>query len=474
MAPRAKRRKPAAPERPGRSRLTGADTIVAIATPPGSGALGVIRLSGPDATVIAGRLVVSPRSLELQPPHTVRLVALRDDGEGRILDKALCTVMRAPSSYTGEDVVEFSCHGSPPLLRVLVERLCGAGARLAAPGEFTRRAFLNGRIDLARAEAVALLIGARTERAARLAARALSGELSRRIYALREALVDVIAGLEVSLDFPEDGFGVDAEAARDRVLTLVAETQALLDATRRGRLVHDGVTVALVGRPNAGKSSLLNALLGRERAIVTDTPGTTRDVIEGAVVVDGIAVRLLDTAGLATPRDPIDAEGMKRARAAAAESDLVCLIVDGSQPFAATDAMELRAELQHPSVVLVRSKSDLPPDPAVRALPEQTVPVSVVTEHGLAALLGRLEEEIKRIVGAEREEGAVAASLRQCAGIEAITRALHSSAEALEGQPLEIALVDLREALSDASGLLGLEVGEAVLDRIFATFCVGK
>ena len=279
---------------------------------------------------VAGTLLVSPSAIERQPSHTLRRVHLVDRDADAPIDEALCAVMRAPRSYTGEDVVELSCHGGPALLAMVVERLCRAGARLAAPGEFTRRAFVNGRLDLAHAEAVALLISARTARAVTLAARALDGELGTRIRALHEALLDLVAALEVRLDFPDDDVGTDPASARARANGIIGDVDALVRAARRGRLVHDGITVALIGRPNAGKSSLLNALLGHDRAIVSPTPGTTRDIVEGTVDIAGVPVRLLDTAGLAIPGDEIEAEGMKRTRRALEESDVAVLVIDGS------------------------------------------------------------------------------------------------------------------------------------------------
>ena len=387
------------------------------------------------------------------------------------MDEALCLVMRAPRSYTGEDVVEFSCHGSVPILRSVVEAVCRAGARLAVPGEFTRRAFVNGRIDLARAEAVALLISARTERAAMLAARALAGGLSARIGALRDGLVDVIAHLEVILDFPDEDVGVDMSAIQARVAALIDEVESLARAARRGRLVHQGVTVTLVGRPNAGKSSLLNALLGHDRAIVASTPGTTRDVIEGALVIGGVAVRLLDTAGLAAPGDAIEAEGMRRTRQAIAESDVSIAVVDGSVAVEVDDDSELRRELAGRRVIVVRSKSDLPPRGASVT---DAIPVSSVTGNGLPTLLAQLATELANVVGDERDEDLVAASLRQINALEEIAGALRTATTALAAMPLELGLMDLRDALRTTSMLLGIEVGDAILDRIFATFCVGK
>ena len=443
---------------------------MAIATPPGAGALGVVRLSGPDALPIASALLHAPAALEAQTSHTIRKVRLVDPGARTLIDEALCTVMRAPRSYTGEDVVELSCHGGPALLAMVVRHLCRAGARVAAPGEFSRRAFLNGRLDLARAEAVALLISARTERAVTLAARALDGVLGARLEALREALIELIAGLEVGLDFPDDEAGIAADAARARVDELAGEVGAMLAAAQRGRLVHDGITIAIVGRPNAGKSSLLNALLGRERAIVAETPGTTRDVVDGTLEIAGIPVRLLDTAGLGIPGDAIEAEGMKRSRRAIDESDMVLLVVDGSVAHASDEGLSDALAGRH--VVTVRSKCDLPAHANAR-VPPNALAVSSTTREGVPVLSDRLAAEIVEIVGSD-DERQIVATLRQSEGLSDVERSLRAAAAALGSFPLEVALVDLRETLLTTSGLLGREVGDAVLDRVFATFCVGK
>jgi tRNA modification GTPase len=347
--------------------------------------------------------------------------------------------------------------------------IVAGGARLAAPGEFTRRAFLNGRVDLAQAEAVALMIGARTDRAVALAARALAGGLSDRVRTSCDALVEVIAGLEVVLDFPDERIGHDVEAARATVARLHADVARWLAGARHGRVVHDGITVALVGPPNAGKSSLLNALLGRDRAIVSPLPGTTRDVVEGTIAIAGVAVRLLDTAGLDVPRDVIEAEGIRRSRQAMEESDLLLVVLDGS---IGPDRRVL-AETAGRARVLVRAKSDLPPHPDASALPD-AVEASAVSSDGIDALLERFAQEIEHRAAAVGDEGGIVASLRQLELIEALASSLASGVRALVEMPLEAALVDLRQALHLAGAILGIDVGDAVLDRIFSTFCLGK
>jgi tRNA modification GTPase len=431
----------------------------------GASAVGVVRLSGPRAVAIASTLVRSRTPLAALPSHTQRHVVIADPVSGERLDDALCAVMRAPRSYTGEDVVELSCHGSPALLRAVIERLCANGARLALPGEFTRRAFVNGRLDLAQAEAVALLIAARTERAVALAARGVAGELGHTLRALRDNLLDLIAGLEVALDFPEDGVGIDPVKATAAVEALVADVMALRQRAQRGRIVQDGVTVALVGAQNAGKSSLLNALVGRERAIVSPIAGTTRDVIEATIELDGIPIRLLDTAGIGTPSDALEAEGIRRSRAAIDESDLLLVVIDGSRPPSCAVLEETAARQR----ILVRAKCDLRSDPAAARL-DGALDVSAVTGAGLDVLT----ERICRSVTTGGGGGELVASLRQMEGLAALQAALIAARRALEEAPIEVALLDFKDALQHVSSLVGVDVGDAVLDRIFATFCLGK
>ena len=444
------------------------DTIVAIATAIGESAIGVIRVSGADAIAIVAPLLRSAMPLAAFPSHSLRRVAIVDGKSGELADEALCVVMLAPRSYTGEDIVELSCHGSPALLGIVTRWIVAGGARLATPGEFTRRAFLNGRIDLAQAEAVALMIGARTDRAVALAARALAGGLAERIRAVRDSLVEVIAGLEVELDFPEERIGHDLDRARVTIARLQGDVDRWAAAARHGRVVHDGITVALVGPPNAGKSTLLNALLGHDRAIVSPLPGTTRDVVEGSIAVAGVLVRLLDTAGLDAPRDAIEAEGIRRSRLAMSESDLLLVVLDAS---AAPDRHVL-AETMGRARVLVRAKCDLPTHPEAAALAEA---VDVCALHGgVDMLLERLAREVELRVAAAGDEGGIVTSLRQLELIEQLARSLASSAEALRDMPLEAGLVDLRQALRLSSEILGVDIGDAVLDHIFSAFCLGK
>lgn len=429
----------------------------------------MIRVSGPDAIAIVAPLLRSAIPLATFPSHVLRRVAIVDAKSGERVDDALCAVMLAPRSYTAEDVVELSCHGSPALLRLVTQWIVAGGARLAQPGEFTRRAFCNGRLDLAQAEAVALMIGARTERAVALAARALADGLSARVRAWRDQLVEVIAGLEVVLDFPDERVAYDLDTACGALERLRADVDQWRVAARQGRVVHDGITVALVGPPNAGKSSLLNALLGRDRAIVSPVPGTTRDVVDGTIALAGVPVRLLDTAGLDVPRDAVEAEGIRRSRQAIDESDLLLVVLDGSVP----PDRRVLAETAGRARIVVRAKSDLVSHPATAALPEP-VAVSALNGHGLDTLLEHLTREAEQRAGAAGDEGGVVASLRQLELLDALSRTLHSGAAALAELPLEAALVDLKLALDHVGAILGVDVSDAVLDRIFSAFCLGK
>jgi len=432
----------------------------------------VVRIGGPEALRIAAPLIRSERSLALTRSHQMRRVTLVDPRNHRPIDEALCTVMRAPHSYTGDDTVELSCHGSPALVRLVLERLVEQGARLAEPGEFTRRAFLNGRLDLAQAEAVALLISARSERGVALAARGIGGELSRRLADLRSRLLDVIASLEATLDFPDDAPEADQAVISREIKYLYVDTERLLAAARLGSRAHTGLTVAIVGPPNAGKSSLFNALLGRERAIVTPQAGTTRDVVEGSIVISGVPVRLLDTAGLGEPQDSIDAEGMRRTQDAMEEGDLLLVVLDGCAPLD-REAVQVLEQTRERERILVLSKRDLAglDQPAT---PAGALRTSVKIENGLEELRARLGDEVAIRAGSDGDESGLVASLRQLELMKVLVRALQDGRRSFGYQPAEIALVDLREALEAISMLLGVAVGDAVLDTVFAKFCVGK
>ncbi len=432
--------------------FSSSDTIVAIATPPGRGGIGVVRVSGPQATEIVGRLVECAGHLEPR-----RAVFTRLSAASPIRDQIIVTSFPAPHSYTGDDVVELSAHGSPVILRAIVDAAMTSGARLAEPGEFTLRAFLNGRVDLSQAEAVADLIDAVTPEQARLAFDQLEGTLTRTIAELDASLFDLIARLEASVDFPDEGYHFVEAAEVTAVLDgLIARMTALLADARRGRLVREGLQVAIVGRPNVGKSSLFNALVGSSRAIVTDRPGTTRDLVTEVVDIEGVKVTLVDTAGLRETDDLVEAEGVARSERAQQVADLVLVVVDEDEPF--------RDDAKY---FVVQSKADL-------GRPDRGVRVSATTGDGLEALRHAM---VAALDVEPRRDRPQIANVRHAAlvekAIEALARA-RSAAGADTAVAEEFVLADLQDARSALEEITGRRAPEDLLAHIFSRFCVGK
>jgi tRNA modification GTPase len=457
------------------------DTIAAIATPLGEGGLGVIRLSGPAAVPVA-RMTFRDRHghvLEQFPAHRVRLGYMIDPCTGAKLDEVLITYMPAPRSYTREDVMEISAHGGMGVLAQILAGLVRAGARLAEPGEFTKRAFLNGRLDLTQAEAVIDLIHAQTEASQRLALAQLEGQLSQRIHGLRDELLEVLAYVEGAMEFPEDDLDLLPWA---HLLAKMQDVQArmanLLATFHTGRVLRDGLQVVIVGRPNVGKSSLFNALLAANRAIVTPIPGTTRDLLEEVVNLRGIPFRLVDTAGLRTSGDVIEQEGIARARASLEMADLVLLVLDNSEPLQAADEEALAAVQGKPTQVVL-NKADLPTALDWREVEGQVpngrvVAVSCKEARGLDALIAAMVRLVMQ--GAEGpREGAMLTKLRHWEALQhagdAVNRALQGMEAGLSG---EFIALDLREGLEWLGEIVGLNYTEDLLDKIFSEFCIGK
>lgn len=441
------------------------DTIVAIATPPGRGAIGVVRLSGPEARRITSELLTRTRALE---PRQATFATLH---AGPVCDQVVVTLFPQPASYSGEDVVEISAHGSDVVLRAIVSSAVARGARLAAPGEFTLRAYLNGKLDLPQAEAVADLIDAVTPLQARAAFDQLNGTLASAIQPIDAELFDLIARLEASVDFPDEGYHfIEPGSVAQAIDRVIQRVDALLSSAGRGRLVREGAQVAIVGRPNAGKSSLFNALVGSHRAIVTDVPGTTRDLLTETVDLAGFRITLVDTAGIAETDDPIEREGVQRARQSIAHADCVLLVSDGSQPWFDDD--ELDAGVDDARTIVVASKSDLP---AAWSRPG-AIPVSSLSGDGLDALVARI---LSVLGGGEllRDVPPVA-NLRHIDLLGRARTALSQAAAAVFDAggvlPEEFVLADLQQARNLLEEVTGRRSADDVLIHVFERFCVGK
>ncbi len=451
------------------------DTIAAIATPPGQGGVAIVRVSGPDAVAIVGRLV---EGATLAEPRRVYVGRLSADATGSALDEVVVFRMAAPASYTGEDVVEVQCHGGSLISRRVLERLLASGARAAEPGEFTKRAFLNGRIDLAQAEAVADLIAARTEAGLRLAWSQLDGQLSRRVDTLRSALVAARASCEAAIDFPDEDIPelTDGRIAAE-VRRVQGEIERLMASFDRARVRFEGARVAVVGKPNVGKSSLLNLLAGHERAIVTPIAGTTRDVIEAALSIAGCPVVLSDTAGIRRTEDSVERVGVERSHAAIADAAALIVMFDRSQPLDADDVMVARASSGRAGVAVL-NKSDLPRRIAARdvatLMPRfPVVELSTVTSAGV--------DELTRTLGGllfAGDEPEPELSIYRARHRDAARRAVEDLARAgnaiARRAPPELIASDLARAAAALAVITGEVTSEDVLNRVFAEFCIGK
>jgi tRNA modification GTPase len=445
------------------------DTIVALATPLGRGGLGVVRLSGSNSRSIAGSLL----RFQLQPnwkPWSSELAQLLDSN-GAPIDTVVVSFFEQPRSYTAEDVVEIACHGSPVVLSLCVERAVAQGARLAEPGEFTLRAYLNGRIDLPQAEAVRELIDATTLYQARVASQQMEGSVSRRIRPLKEQLLELISLLEAGIDFAEDDISVaSSEQILGRLTPVERGLSELLASFAAGKLVFAGFTLAIAGRPNVGKSSLFNRLLQQDRAIVTDIPGTTRDTVSETTSLSGVPLKLVDTAGIRQGNDLVERLGIERSRQAVADADLTLLVFDLSAD-ATEDDFALRDKLADRRPLLVGNKCDL----AKRFLNESDfLPVSAVTGEGIAGLQRAILERLAPSGLAAPESGAIT-SIRHEALLRESVEALRNARRAVGfGLPHEMLLLDLYAALRPIDAVTGATTADDILNRIFSTFCIGK
>ena len=468
---------PATPAVPAATKLMSFDTIAAISTPIGEAGLAVVRVSGPAALQIADAVFAPAGSAaplpSEAPSHTVHYGKVTR--EGQVVDEVMLTVLRQPRTFTREDMVEISCHGGILPAKLVLDTLLRSGARLASPGEFTKRAFLNGRIDLTQAEAIADLIHSRSELALQAANEQLAGNLSKRIEALRDGMIQVLAHVEAHIDFPDEDIAPDTkEKLMERLTGAVQFIDDLLRTASDGQILRRGVRAAIIGRPNAGKSSLLNQLLGHQRAIVSEIPGTTRDTIEETASIRGIPVVFVDTAGLRESADAIEAEGIRRSRQSFARAEFILHVLDNSTPLSAEDQQYLD-EFSGKKRIIVRNKADLeeklvlptPTDPP-------TVRISCMSGQGIE----ELKDLIKEMVwsgGTGGEMNQVMINSRHQEALERARRHTVSTLEALrENHSIELAAMDLRLATNAVGEIVGKTSTEDLLDSIFGQFCLGK
>jgi tRNA modification GTPase len=456
------------------------ETITAIATPPGIGGIGLIRISGPAAEGIARRLFrPSPPGGFLS--HHLYHGEIISPTAGDVLDDVFIALLKGPRSYTGEDTLEISCHGGPLILRTVLEEVLRAGARPAEPGEFTKRAFLNDRLDLTQAEAVQDIIAAQTRPGLAAAVGRLKGRLSGRIEEIRSEIIDLLAGIEASIDFSEEeGIGEASGSPLQEIGRIIDRISSLAATYRRGRIYREGIGIVIAGRPNVGKSSLLNRLLGEKRAIVTPIPGTTRDFIEEMVDLDGIPVRLTDTAGLRPPEDAIEKEGIDLVWQRVERADTVLLLLDGSMELTADDRA-LVAKMAAKPLLPVLNKSDLPPrldEESLKGLLHEGTPAAIRISAKYGDGIDRLTAALRGLLlatPAEESSQVMIAHLRHKTALEKAGEGLVRARDGLTGGlPVEFIALEVREALDALGEITGRTTPEELLDRIFANFCIGK
>ncbi|MDF2921099.1 MAG: tRNA modification GTPase TrmE [Paenibacillaceae bacterium] len=455
------------------------DTIAAISTPLGEGGIAVIRISGEQAVQTAEAILHSKIKLSQVSTHTVQYGHIVDRASGERVEEVLVTVMLAPRSFTMEDVVEISCHGGLVAVRRVLELVLASGARLAEPGEFTKRAFLNGRIDLTQAEAVMDLIRSKSDRASRIALKQMEGSLSKRIRGLRSRLLELMAHIEVNIDYPEhDVEELTSAHIQTETKAALTEIEALLRSAEQGKILREGLVTAIVGRPNVGKSSLLNALARENKAIVTEIPGTTRDVIEEYVTVNGIPLKLLDTAGIRETTDIVEQIGVSRSREALEDADLVLLVVNGAEQLQEDDR-KLLSQLRDKQTLVLVNKTDLPLQLELAAIKEmyqeqRIILLSVQEEQGL----DRLEQAISALFFSGSVEAGDMTYVSNVRHIHLLKRTLLSLEEALNAAqamvPIDLVQIDIRNAWEQLGEIIGDSAGESLIDQIFSQFCLGK
>jgi len=455
------------------------DTIAAISTAVGEAGIAVIRVSGPDSITEVGNIFRSKTKLTEADSHTVHYGHIVDPEQGERVEEVLVTVMRAPRSFTTEDVVEISTHGGVISVKRVMDLLLQQDIRLAEPGEFTKRAFLNGRIDLSQAEAVIDLIRSKSDRAFSVALKQVEGQLSDQIQKLRHTLVETLAHIEVNIDYPEhDVESLTAEFIKEKSTEVMQGITKLLKTAEQGKILREGITTAIVGRPNVGKSSLLNALAHTNRAIVTDIPGTTRDVIEEFVTINNIPLKLLDTAGIRETMDVVERIGVERSKHAVTEADLILLVVNASEPLH-EDELELMEQIRGRQSIVIMNKMDLPQqldkDILLRYYPEDLiVPMSVKTQDGVDAL----EAAISQLFfsgSIETADLTYVSNVRHIALLKKAYKSLQDAYDAAEQLiPIDMIQIDVRLAWEQLGEIIGDTASESLLDQIFSQFCLGK
>lgn len=457
------------------------DTIAAISTPLGVSGIGIVRLSGSDALKIAGRVFRHAKGKKINnlASHTIHYGHILNPENGELIDEVLLTVMRSPATYTKEDVVEINCHGGIIPLKDVLELCLKEGARLAEPGEFTKRAFLNGRIDLTQAEAVIDIIQAKTEKGLRVALDHLSGAFSEKLHIIREDLINLTAFIEAHIDFPEDDIGIpSSEWIMTKVQKILNEIELLIRSSEEGRILREGISTAIIGRPNVGKSSLLNALLMEDRAIVTDIPGTTRDIIEEFVSIDGIPLKIIDTAGIRKAKDQVEEEGIKRSLRTMDGADIIVLVLDSSETLKEDD-ITLLERVKDRQGIIILNKIDIPMkiEEEILMAKSQGMPIvriSATLRTGLNDLKKTITNLIFKGKTMHGDEPVVTKVRHKMALIKVKEDLMNFEKSINDGLSYEILALDLRDALDHIGEIIGITTTDEILNMIFSEFCIGK
>lgn len=456
------------------------DTIAAISTPPGEGAISIVRLSGQKAVEIADKVFIAKNNLKSAASHTIHYGHIKDPKNHQMLDEVMVSVLLAPRTFTRENIVEINCHGGMIVTNQILQLLLREGARLAEPGEFTKRAFLNGRIDLSQAEAVMDLIRAKTDKAMHMALTQLDGNLSHLIRSLRQEILETLAQVEVNIDYPEydDVEEMTSQMLKEKALAVKQQVGHLLRTAKQGKILREGLATAIIGRPNVGKSSLLNYLLKEDKAIVTDIAGTTRDVIEEYVNVRGVPLKLIDTAGIRETEDVVEKIGVERSLKALNEADFILLLLDQSQPLNEED-IQLLQDTEESKRIIVLNKMDLSNRLDKDALfqyvaPEDVLEISVLDSSGVEELENRI---VKLFFDGdlEEKEGAYVSNVRHIALLEETETALEEVVIGIEqGMPVDLVQIDMTRAWDLLGEIIGESVQDELITQLFSQFCLGK